>query len=216
MDTTRLDLATETAKAMQLGLLHRQRDLLDLEQTNTRLARGTVDPMLIIDQAEDIRRALRIHAHEQVDEILVAVGSAKHTITSAINNGELKESDVPGLARQFNRLAREMALAEEHTTAAHVALKSTGQAMRSDPNLHDVTYQGVNVAADELEKARQAVFQLTEQLPQLRREIAPLGESEVVGPRPEHTPEQTLGLRNEHKPSATLTTPDRRSVGRGR
>ena len=79
----RLRLATDQAEALQQGLRQRQDDLLLLEEGVRHMSTGRSMGHVVIDQAEDIRRAVNIHASEQIEDIRTALARADMAIGDA-------------------------------------------------------------------------------------------------------------------------------------
>ena len=61
-----LQLATENAESLQRTLSHRQDDVLALEETVHWLSAGRPTGQLVVDRAEDLRRAVRVHAEDEL------------------------------------------------------------------------------------------------------------------------------------------------------
>lgn len=200
MDTTRLELAAETAEALQRSLRRRQDDVLHLEKVIERFGRSSEDASVVVDQATDLARALRIHV-EDLGEILTAAETTRRMIDLIEGSGPATFNHANELMRQMNRTQREAELAERHLIAARNAVRSTAQSSTFDPELRLVAATGVTAAASEISNARRAVFRLTVELPDLSRAIDHVEERESPLQQPgiSASPEQTLGQRTARR-----------------
>ena len=61
-----LQLATENAESLQRSLSHRQNEVLALEEAMRQLSAGRATGQLVVDRAEDLRRAVRVHAEDEL------------------------------------------------------------------------------------------------------------------------------------------------------
>lgn len=183
----------DLAGALQMGLRQRQDDLLDME---ARIGTSSETPMntgALIDRAEDVRRSLRVHTTGQLDEI--------HT---GLWQGRLLLGRLVGPTSDLRRGAEyRTALTIEESTRASVSLNRAGGALRPLAQMVPADFEadrfpeGINTAAGELERARRAIFRLTEELPQLVREV-----DELAAPAP--APAQRMESRSE-APSLGVT-----------
>lgn len=186
-----LHATPDLAEALQMGLRHRQDDLIDLE---TRLGASVETPLntgSLTDSAEEVRRALRIHTTGQLDEI-----------QSGLWEGRLLLSRFTGPPSDLRRGADyRVALTFEEASRASFALHRAAGALRPLTQTAPAYFEadrfreGIDTATGELEKARRAIFRLTEELPQLVREV-----DELAAP----VPARRIDGRNE-APSMGLT-----------
>lgn len=165
----------DLAEALQMGLRHRQDDLLGLE---SRLGTPGAPPMssgALIDSAEDVRRALRIHTTGQLDEIQSGLWQGRLVLGRLIGPAsDLRQGAEYRIALTFEESSR----ASFSLNRAAGALRPLAQTAPADFEA-DRFREGIDTAAGELEKARRAIFRLTEELPQLVREV-----DELAAPSP--------------------------------
>ena len=177
LTVARLRLANNQAQASQRGLLHRQIDLLALEEG---LREGVPD-RVVIDQAEDIRRAVDIHTTEQIEEVRSALENAASAIGEAAERGLSTYH-----ARRFAQLVH---VAADEALGAMKSLQDVGQELSrisqrlpGEPHLAEAAQKSIDQAAGRLENARRAVFRVVEDLPVITRAIEELPESDSAGP----------------------------------
>jgi hypothetical protein len=194
LTVARLRLANDQAQALQRGLLHRQIDLLSLEES---LRQGLPD-RVVIDQAEDIRRAVDIHTTGQVEEVRAALDHAASAI------GETAERGLSAYhARRFAQLVN---VAGEEALGATKSLQDVGQKLSrisqrlpGEPHLAEAAQKSIDQAAGRLENARRAVFRVVEDLPVITRAVEELPESDPAGQeldvsiQPSRTAQRSLG-----------------------
>ena len=103
----RLHLAADQSAALLVGLRRRQEDLLFMEQGVRLIAAGRTAGRAVVDQAEDIRRAVRIYTTDHLPEIDVALERAVIALAAA-RSSDAVEADVTNrLDRQISTAGRE-------------------------------------------------------------------------------------------------------------
>lgn len=201
LTVAKLRLATDQAEALQRGLLHRQVDVLSLEEG---LWQGVSD-RVVIDQAEDIRRAVDIHITEQLEEVRSALEHAATAIGEAAAEHGLSEYH----ARRFAKLVN---VAREETLGAAKRLQDVGQELSrishrlpGEPGLASAAQKSIDQGAGRLESARRAVFRVVEDLPVITRaveelpEYDPVGQDLDVSTQPTLTAQRSLGSAAEQR-----------------
>lgn len=165
----------DVADALQMGLRHRQEDLLDLEARVDFLNEAFVDSEALIDCAEDLRRALRTHAAEQLSEIQSGLWQGRLLLRrSAGPITDLRKSGEHRTALSIDEASK----TQISLNLAGEALRPLAQALASEVDARRFR-DGIDSASGELEKARRAVFRLTEELPRLVSEL-----NEIAEPTP--------------------------------
>lgn len=206
VDTTataaRLHLAGEASENLQRGLHHRQEALLDLEQRLHRLGSAGVT-RAIIDQAEDIRRAVRIHQEDQLVVIRDALMRSDDTIVRAGIAGDMQQARtvthlVSVVGEETRRLQMDLGDASR-------ALEPTAQALPDQPDLASTSQRSVGGAMAALDRARRSAFRIVEDLPLITRAVEDLPE---VADQPEldlDTQSPTVSRPPPQPPAMTST-----------
>ena len=205
-----LDRIRDSAERLQIGLRQRQEDLLGLEDRIHDLSGHRHGGLVIVDQAEDIRRAVVSHVESQV---------------LAMRDGLLHACNVlggtePGVTLRsvaaLERVAAEAGRAKTHLDDVGTALGATSQASPTDAGIAVKAQRSVDLAAAQLESARRAVFQVVENLPTIIHGVqdalgtpAPLP-AEPVDERPIGLDRLTTSVIAEmrHRAAQSLTTPE--------
>lgn len=217
LTVARLRLATDQAEVLQRGLLHRQIELLSLEEG---LRKGASD-RVVIDQAEDIRRAVAIHTTEQVEEVRSALEQAASAVGEAADRGLSAYH-----ARRFSRLVN---MAGEEALGATKALQDVGQELSrisqrlpGEPHLAEAAQKSIDQAAGRLENARRAAFRVVEDLPVITRAVEELPERDPSGPemnvstQPTATTHRNLGGVAEQRRQPPISTVGSTGIAPGR
>lgn len=84
-----LHLARNHAESLQRSLSHRQDDVLALEEAVLHLSAGHETGQLVVDRAEDLRRAVSIHAEGELPIIRNGLNHANSAIAEAVGEGAL-------------------------------------------------------------------------------------------------------------------------------
>lgn len=154
-----LDQVSDLTAQLNLGLRQRQEDLLGLEDRIHDIAGHRHAGLVIVDQAEDVRRSVDSHVELQLLEVRNGLLRAASAIGSASSGADQKTVDLA------DRIAKEASHAKEDLDAVREALGTTSQALPTDPGLAAEAQRSVDLAAARLENARRAVFQVAEHLP---------------------------------------------------
>ena len=218
----RLRLATDQAEALQQGLRQRQDDLLSLEEGVRHMSTGRSIGHVVTDQAEDIRRAVNIHASEQIEDIRTALARADMAIGDAAFEGTLAPDQARVLAHMVTVAGEETRRATMDLHDVAHALTPTAQAVPGEPGLAETAQAGVDQAANRLEHARRAVFRVVEDLPVLTRAVQAIPESDQqtleldVTAQPTIASQHSLGVIAGQRPPSSMSavhsagvTPDR-------
>ncbi len=167
----RLTLATGQAETLLHGLGQRQYDLLALEQVVAELSGGRSVQRVVVDQSEDIRRAIAVHAVEQLQNIWSAIDHAGVAIADAASESEL----APERARMLSGLVNNGSEGARRTAAelnqVVQVLTPIAQAAPGDQALARTARRGVDEASNRLESARREALRMAEALPLLIREM---------------------------------------------
>lgn len=178
----RLHLAADQSEALQFGLRHRQDDLLAMEKDIRLIAERRTTGRAVIDQAEDIRRAVEIYTTDHIPEIKVALDRASLTLAIVESGGEVSRDVAIRLGKHIRNATGESARASDHLEAVVDALRQTSQALPGEPSLAETAQASVDSAAARLDNARRATFRIVEDLPVIERalEEISLDETRVV------------------------------------
>ena len=189
----RLQMAIEQSESLQRGLRHRQEDLLSLEIDVRDVAAGRTTGRAVIDQAEDIRRAVRYHTTDQLVEIHVALTRADMALAEAVSERISDPAALRSLSHLVNAAGEQARRATMDLEDVGQALKRTSQAVPGEPGLADSAQRSIDEAAGRLENARRATFQVVEDLPVITRAIQemPAGDS-TAGDHPDIPIEPTV------------------------
>ena len=160
-----LHLATENAESLQRSLSRRQNDVLALEEAVCWLSAGHATGQLVVDRAEDLRRAVRIHAEVELPIVRSGLNYANSAIAEAVGDGALAEEAGRTLARMVDVTDREGRRAADGLDEIVNSLSATAHASSNDPRLVSLAQRSVEEAASLLERARRAVFRIVEDLP---------------------------------------------------
>ena len=166
-----LQLATENAESLQRSLSHRQDDVLALEEAVHWLSAGRATGQLIVDRAEDLRRAVRVHAEDELPVVCSGLNYATSAIAKAVEDGALAPEVGRALARMVDVVDREASRAVEGLDEIVNALSSTAHASSDDPRLASLAQRSVEESASMLERTRRAVFRIVEDLPDITNAV---------------------------------------------
>lgn len=199
----RLQMAIEQSESLQRGLRHRQEDLLSLERDVRDVAAGRTTGRAVIDQAEDIRRAVRYHTTDQLEEIHVALTRVDMALAEAVSERTADPADVRTLSHMVNAAGEQTRRATIDLKDVDQALKRTSQAVPGEPGLADSAQRSIDEAAGRLENARRATFHVVESLPAITRAIQelpagePAGNQSDIATQPTITEQRRLGITAE-------------------
>ncbi|KAA1397840.1 YjbH domain-containing protein [Aeromicrobium ginsengisoli] len=188
----RLQLAIEQSESLQRGLRHRQEDLLSLERDVRDVAAGRTTGRAVIDQAEVIRRAVRYHTTDQLEEIHVALTRADMAVAEAVSDRTVEPAEVRALSQLVNAAGEEARRATMDLQDVNQALKRTSQAVPGEPGLAASAQRSIDEAAGRLENARRATFQVVEDLPAITRAIQEMSAADPAGNQPDIPTEPTI------------------------
>ena len=188
----RLQMAIEQSESLQRGLRHRQEDLLSLERDVRDVAAGRTTGRAVIDQAEDIRRAVRFHRSDQLEEIHVALTRADMALAEAVSECTADPAALRSLSHLVNVAGEQTRRATMDLEDVDQALKRTSQAVPAEPGLADSAQRSIDEAAGRLENARRATFQVVESLPAITRAIQELPAGDPAGSQPDIATEPTI------------------------
>jgi DNA repair exonuclease SbcCD ATPase subunit len=204
----RLQMALEQSESLQRGLRHRQEDLLSLERDVRDLAAGRTTGRAVIDQAEDIRRAVRYHTTDQLEEIHVALTRADMALAEAVSGRTADPAALRSLSHLVNAADEQTRRATIDLEDVDQALKRTSQALPGEPGLADSAQRSIDEAAGRLENARRATFRVVEDLPAITRAIQevpagdPAGNQPDIATEPTITAQRSLGVTAELRRAA--------------
>lgn len=212
-----ISTALSATEALQQGLRTRSTELLEMEQRALALRRGRGSPLVLIDWAEDIGRAINVHAAELIHAVEIELDAARRQLDRVAENDYEAPDEAVAALRTIDRASHEVGMTIGSLDAVSHALRPTAQAVASDPNVTESALRSVSTAVSELEKAQRTVFRLTEKLPEVRRLITRAEEIEMFGPQFDIAPEreETEGLRAERRevPSMATDSPGRAIPG---
>lgn len=174
---TRLHLAVEQAETLQAGISSRQRDVLALEQT----AGGLNEPdwrRVVIDQAEDIRRAAQIHREEHLTPVRDALSRADELVARAGVDGDIDPAFARTLTHIISTCGEQTRRAEFDLADVERAMRPVAQATPTSPELDQDVRTAVDKATKSLETAHGWSFRLTSDLPQVDRAVTQIAQTE--------------------------------------
>lgn len=160
-----LHLATEIAESLQRSLSHCQDDVLALEEAVCQLSAGRPTGQLVVDRAEDLRRAVRVHAEVELPIVRRGLNYANSAIAEAVEDGALAQEAGRMLARMVQVTDREGRRAVGGLDDIVNSLSATAHASSNDPRLVSLAQRSVEESASLLERTRRAVFRIVEDLP---------------------------------------------------
>ena len=166
-----LQLATENAESLQRSLSHRQNEVLALEEAMRQLSAGRATGQLVVDRAEDLRRAVRVHAEDELPIVRSGLNYANSAIAEAVEDGALAQDDGLALARMVDIVDKEARRAVEGLDDIVNALSSTAHASPNDPRLASLAQRSVEESASILERTRRAVFRIVGDLPDITNAV---------------------------------------------
>ena len=166
-----LHLATENAESLQQSLSHRQNDVLALEEAVQWLSAGHATGQLVVDRAEDLRRAVSIHAEDELPIVRSGLNYANSATAEALGDGPLAPEAGRTLTRMVEVTDREARRAVEGLVGIVNSLSSTAHAISNDPRLVSLAQRSVEESASLLEQTRRAVFRIVEDLPDITNAV---------------------------------------------
>jgi hypothetical protein len=174
---TRLRVVVDGSANLQGGLRKRQDELLSLEQSITDVAARRTSALVLIDQAEDVRRAVRGHADLGVSDACEALTQTRGALIGAL----VERTVTPVVGRELihvaDRALREAESGSNGLEGAATALAATSQASSDQLDLLYIARESVDMAAGFLESARRAVFWVLEDLPVLVESMTTLADT---------------------------------------
>lgn len=162
---------------LQQGLRQRQEDLLGLEDRTYDLAGHRHAGLVIVDQAEDVRRSIDGHVEHQLLGLRGGLEDVNQTLRSNAPDIYLTVADRVG------QTLAETSRAIEDLQAVGEALASTSQSLPSDPGLMGKARGSVDLASRRLENARRAVFRVSEIAPSILDGVRDAAETVTAGRR---------------------------------
>ena len=166
-----LQLATDNAESLQRSLSHRQDDVLALEEAVRWLAAGHATGQLVVDRAEDLRRAVRVHIEDELPIVRSGLNDANSSTAEAVGDGALPPEAGRALARMVEVTDREARRAVEGLDDIVNSLSSAAHASANDLRLASLAQRSVEESASMLEWTRRAVFRIVEDLPDISRAV---------------------------------------------
>lgn len=166
-----LNLARDCAESLQRSLSHRQDDVLALEEAVVHLSAGHATGQLVVDRAEDLRRAVRVHVEDELPIVRNGLRYANSAIGEAVGDGSLVPEVGRAVARMVEVADGEGRRAAEGLDDMFNALSSTALASPNEPRLVSVAQRSVEESASLLERTRRAVFRIVEDLPDITNAV---------------------------------------------
>ena len=166
-----LQLATDNAESLQQSLSHRQNDVLALEEAVHWLSAGYATGQLVVDRAEDLRRAVGMHAEDKLPIVRSGLNYANSAIAEAVEDGALVTEVGRALARMVDVVDREARRAADGLEDIVNSLSSAAHASPNDPRLASLAQRSVEESASMLERTRRAVFRIVEDLPDITNAV---------------------------------------------
>lgn len=166
-----LRLAQDHAESLQRKLSYRQDDVLALEEAVVHLSAGSATGRLVVDRAEDLCRAIRVHAEDELPMVRSGLNYATSAIAEAVGDGALVPEVRRALARMVDVADREGRRAADGLDDIVNALSSTAHASPNDPRLASLAQRSVEESTSLLERTRRAVFRIVEDLPDITNAV---------------------------------------------
>lgn len=173
----RLHLAADQSAHLQSGLRRRQDELLSLEDSIAGVASGRMGALVLIDQSDDVRRAVRSHLELEVSDARDALTHTRGAVIDALVEHTVPPDVGRLLIHVVDRATREGERGATALEETSNALGSISQASARQSDLLDIARWGVDVAAGQLESSRRAIFRVAEDLPVL---VGSIGEVAVA------------------------------------
>ena len=145
--------------------------MLALEEAVHWLSAGHATGQLVVDRAEDLRRAVRVHAEDELPIVRSGLNYANSATAEAVGDGALSPEVGRTLARMVDVADREAFRAVEGLDDIVNALSCTAHASSNDPRLVSLAQRSVEESASILERTRRAVFRIVEDLPDISRAV---------------------------------------------
>lgn len=168
----RLHQAIRLTEVIQSGLRYRQDGLLRLEEIALDLESHRLPGSVVVERADNLRRAVELH----VDLQLPAIREALIEASDAVADADASIIDVPGLSRPIqhvtNAATLETGQAREALQDVVDALGRVSRSRADDRALAARTSQGVGEAAGRLENARRSIYRLGQELPVITKALA--------------------------------------------
>lgn len=203
-----ISIAISETEALQQGLRTRSTELLEMEQRALALRRGRGTPLVLIDWAEDIGRAISVHAQDQIRAVEMELDAARRQMARVAENNAEAPAEAGAALHTINRASHEVSKTIGSLNAASRALRPTAQAGANDPNITDIALDSVSTAISEVEKSQRTVFRLAEELPEVRRVVTHAEEIEMFGHQFDIAPQRegTVGVRAERREVSSMAT----------
>lgn len=166
----RMRVAAEAAEHVQGGLRRRQDDLYELDARSRNMG-PLSDPRTIIDQAEEVRRAIQIQREDYVSEIAHGLRSAQDLTMQAGLDGDLSPERARTLARVVETASAETRRLELDLNDAARALEPMSQATVRDRDFATTAATSISEANSLVESAQRATFRVVQDLPDISREL---------------------------------------------
>jgi len=166
-----LRLAQDHAESLQRNLSYRQGDVLALEEAVVHLSAGRATGRLVVDRAEDLRRAIRVHAEDELPMVRSGLNYAASAIADVVGYDALVPEVGRALARMVDVAAGEGRRAADGLDDIVNALSSTAHASPNDPRLVSLAQRSVEESTSLLERTRRAVFRIVEDIPDITNAV---------------------------------------------
>lgn len=169
-DTARaLHEANETAEVLHHHLHQRQRDLLAFESLVELVCVGRGDTRTMIDQAEDIRRAVRAHRSADAQTLIASLDVIAGAILDLTEQGKRTPERTRTLVHMVATAGERARRVSLDLGDLAQALTPVAQAAAADPSLGFHARGDIALASRWLDDARREGFLLTEEIPLLER-----------------------------------------------
>ncbi|MBC7594735.1 MAG: hypothetical protein H7288_12485 [Kineosporiaceae bacterium] len=174
-----LRVAADRSRVVQLALRDRQDDLLQHEVSIGGMLAGRTPERVVIDQAEDVRRAIRSHRETDLAEI----GAALFIVTTSLGADTVRTSDAAPTRSLIDIAVTQVGRATNNLYVAEQAMSRTSQAIPGEIGLASKACCSVDIAAGRLERARGAVFRLNDHLTATMTAIGETPDQRTDSPR---------------------------------
>jgi hypothetical protein len=161
----RLQLAMDQSNDLKRGLGQRQGELLELEETAQNAMSGRFNNLVVIDQAEDVRRAIRRHADVQLSDVRDALTCSRAVLIQGLAQRSMPVDFGRLILRVVDRAVRDSQQATAALDSVATALGRTAEATPAQRGFAVTAREGIDSAASQLESARRCIFRVSEDLP---------------------------------------------------
>lgn len=176
---------TELTASIQQGIRHRQEELLELETVIDRVRRRRQGPRVILDRAEDVRRAVRVQHSDQAVPVMLAVRAAEEHIASAAADETLPGAEARTALHAANAMHGRVRRLQMDLDDVARALKPLASAAATDPNLLLLADEVVDSAISSLSRASGEAWRISQDLLILERAAdRAIRPREATGPEP--------------------------------